>query len=105
MKRSSFDGEYAPDGLAAAHHVQRRVDFLQRKAVGDQFTELELAGLVEVEIARNVGRWIRLPAFTAGQDLSEVQRQGVDRDVLVVPGHSDENGAALGRGQFVGGLD
>ena len=71
-------------------------DVVKGVAMGNDPVEIEFAGLEKTDVAGNVDGRVGVAAFATGQDLAVVQRQGMDRNVLVVSRHAHEDRAPLG---------
>src|ERR1700734_705774 len=75
-------------GGAAAHHVERGVDIVEREFVGDQALERQPPGFDQPDQPRNVDVGHRIAAVRAGQHFVEMDRQRVDRYLLAW--HADQ---------------
>src|SRR3984957_5041880 len=90
-------------GTAAAHHVERGIDVVEREFVGDQALERQPPGFDQPDQPRDVDVRHRIAAVRPGQDFVEMDRQCVDRNLLAR--HADQHAGAVGMGEVIGELD
>src|SRR5260221_2712003 len=72
-----------PPDFACADFVERRINVLQWRPVRDQLVKIQFAALIQAKVARDIFGWISVPTFATHQDFAEMQRQGVDSDILI----------------------
>ena len=94
--------EHDAGGGAGAVHGYGVVDFVEREGVGNEAVEGHFSGLDEVDEAGNLEIGGCAAAVGAFEDFFEMERERVDGDFFSGTGHSDQDGAAIGMGEFVG---
>src|SRR5438093_4616157 len=72
-----------------AHPPDRRIDFVEREAVGNKRLELDATGIEQLLISWDIFVGNGLSAVRTTDRLTEVERQGVNVDVLAFSRHPD----------------
>src|SRR3989338_2767515 len=100
----SSEDQQAPARLTGTQPFQRLVDLLEAKPVRDLLRELQPALAIELQVPRDVHVRLGGHAMDAGDAPTEMKRERIDGDGLVMDGDSCQDGPSGIAGETVGEL-
>src|SRR3954451_9747394 len=101
MERLTDVEQYA-SGIGAAHDIERLIDFVERKLVGDDDVKGDPASHSQPDQARNVHVRYGIATMRTREYFVEMNRKRVDRHLLIRYAH--KNAGAVRMGEIIGKL-
>ena len=84
------------DDFAGTHPCDAVVDLFQRDAVRDEITRIKATATHHAQLTRDIFRRLAITTLRAGENLAEVQGQGVQGQFAIVRHDAEANTTACG---------